>query len=326
MNWHRQLHIFIPGCLLGLFLVLAIAWPKPAIWLSSPRRQALSELSGGLAQAQTIPLASQVGWLEVKRLQGEVSITASEARPARVGDRLTRSGDRLTTGPRSLSILQLDNNIGSLQVAQNSSLSIRQLGMTQEGGWLTMLNLDQGQVRFRVNKEQMPRNSRFEVYSPSGVAGVRGTEFGVMVNPLNRVVIGTETGLVEAEANSQQVELPAGSGSAIFPGEAPTAPLPLDRQLSLDLEEVDYRGDDEIWLSGKVYPLNTVFANGIELPVSKTGFFEQQLSYRPTASTTTLTITPTAALVIRVENALGDKQEYELRGLGQNLISGQERP
>ncbi len=260
------------------------------------------------AKAQTVQLLNSKGWLEVQRLQGRVMIQTSAARQAKLGDRLTKPGDVVTTGPGASTVLKVDNRIGTVQVAQNSELRIRQLGVLRNGGWITTLNLDRGQARLKVDKRIMPRNSIFEVHSPSGVAGVRGTNFGVMLNPQNRLVVGTEEGLVEASAEGETVALKANFGSALFPGEPPLPPLELDRKLELNLVEVEFR-QGQLWLSGNIYPLNTVFASDQELAVDKNGAFGQLIP-----------IPSGDRLPLKVTNSVGEEQGYLIVGLDRDKL------
>lgn len=255
------------------------------------------------AKAQTVQLLNSKGWLEVQRLQGRVTIQTSAERLAKLGDRLTKPGDVVTTGPGASTLLKVDNRIGTVQVAQNSELRVRQLGVLRNGGWITTLNLDRGQARLKVDKRIMPSNSVFEVHSPSGVAGVRGTNFGVMLNPQNRLVVGTETGLVEASAQGKTVALEPEFGSALFPGEPPLPPLEVDRKLELNLVEVEFR-QGQLWLSGSIHPLNTVFARDLELAVDKNGAFGQLIP-----------IPPGDRLPIKVSNSFGEEQGYLVVGL-----------
>lgn len=66
---------------------------------------------------------------------------------------------------------------------------------------------------------------------PSGIAAVRGTEFGVLVTDDGTTNIATLTGQVAAIAESVTVPVDAGQVSTLFPGEVPSSPAPLDRVL-----------------------------------------------------------------------------------------------
>lgn len=306
----RRLRRFNLLSCLGLALLgslLGGLWNPVANWLGSDDVWPNPLSFAPPAMAQTVQVMTQVGWLEVQTLRGDVTIQASAPRAARVGDRLTKTGDTLTTGPRSATLLDIDNRIGTIQVAENSRLQVRQLGTLRNGGWVTTLDLARGQARLRVDKRILPKNSIFEVHSPAGVAGVRGTEFGVMVNSQNRMVVGTEGGLVEASAQGTTVTLKPESGSALFPQEPPLPPLPLDRELKLDLEEVDYR-NKHLWVNGQIHPLNTIFANGLELAVDKAGRFEQLIP-----------LPSEGRLALKVANSVGDEQGYLLMGLDRRV-------
>lgn len=251
---------------------------------------------GLLAQPQSI------GWLEVRHTQGNVILTTSPPKVARVGDRLSKVGDALQTGPNSSAILRFDQKIGTVNVAENTSLRIRRLGRLRSGARVTTLDLDQGQVRLNVRKFTNPY-SRLEIQSPAGVAAVRGTDYGISLGPDGRMVVATESGLVTAAALGKTVYLEPDFGSRLRPDELPSDPQPLDRELWLNLQNTEIN-DRQIYISGSIHPLNSVKVFGMDLPVDDDGRFEVSLPMR----------TPLSLFdfEIEVRNALGENRSYSL--------------
>lgn len=251
---------------------------------------------GLLAQSQSI------GWLEVRQTKGDVIFTASPPRVARVGDRLSKVGDSLETGPNSSAILRFDQKIGTINVAENTSLRIRRLGRLRSGARVTTLDLGQGQVRLNVRKFHNP-SSRLEINSPAGVAAVRGTEYGISLSNDGRMVVATESGLVTAAARGKTIYLEPDFGSRLRPNEQPSAPQRLDRELWLNLNGTEIN-DRQIYVSGKVHPLNSLFVAGTEVPLDDNGRFDVSL---PWPESTSL-----FDFEIEVRNALGESRGHSL--------------
>lgn len=240
------------------------------------------------------------GWIELTYLQGGVTVFLPETRTAKLGDRLIRPGQGLATQPRSAATLLLDRQIGRLQVAENTRFEIRRLDMIQ-GGRVTHLDLLRGQIRIQARKFSNPY-SQLTVTTPSGIAAVRGTEFGVSVNPSDRMAVGTNEGSVEISAQGQAVQVDPGFASLVYPGEPPLPPIPLDRQLNLNLTQISRRGD-RVRLSGQIDPANSLIQGGDQvLPSDRQGRFTLVLS------------NPNETLELIVRNPLGDQKRYRLSG------------
>jgi hypothetical protein len=92
-----------------------------------------------------------------------------------VGVRLSK-GDVIKTGPASHCDIQIGNNVGFVQIAPNSTLGINDLIANRSSSDAvtdTQLDLNQGAIFAKVNK--LSKASRFEIKTPKGIAGVRGT-------------------------------------------------------------------------------------------------------------------------------------------------------
>jgi hypothetical protein len=91
-----------------------------------------------------------------------------------------RGGDVLKTGPNSHVDMWLGNNNGELHVEPNSELALDKLIYTYTGFEMihdTQLNLRSGVAAGHVNK--MATGSKYEVKTPRGVAGIRGTRYRI---------------------------------------------------------------------------------------------------------------------------------------------------
>lgn len=243
-----------------------------------------------------------IGWLEVRQTQGQVIITSSPPKMAKVGDRLSKIGDSLETGANSSAILILDRGIGTINVAEKTNLRIRRLARLRSGARVTTLNLDQGQVRLNVRKFNNPE-SRLEIKSPAGVAAVRGTEYGISLSKDGRMVVATESGLVTAASLGRTVYLDSDFGSRLRPRELPSPPRLIDHELwiKLDGTEINRR---QIYVSGEVDPLNFVTIGGTEIALDDNGRFEASI---PLPDSTSL-----FDFELEVRNALGESRQHSL--------------
>lgn len=85
-------------------------------------------------------------------------------------------GDVIKTGINSRVDLQMGNNAGVVRVAENSTLTIDGATVTKTGADVvtdTQLTLGSGGLYAKVNK--LAKGSRYEITSPKGIAGIRGT-------------------------------------------------------------------------------------------------------------------------------------------------------
>lgn len=239
-------------------------------------------------------------WLQVERLAGTVSIHTSGQRSARVGDRLSAVGQGMSTGSGSSANLSLDNGIGSVAVAQNTRMTIQRLSTLADGARVTILDVSRGQARLQVRSFSNP-NSRLELHTPSGVAAVRGTEFGVAVAEDGKTSIATLEGQVEAISQGVDVPVDAGLASIIRPGEPPTPPLPLDRELEIQWR-LQMRRGNQLIMAGQIDAANTLLFGEDEIAISRTGNFELDLPLSNRHRT----------LMLTVRNPMGESRIHRL--------------
>jgi hypothetical protein len=126
-----------------------------------------------IAQAQT-PVQRKV---LVKAIAGEArySVGGGEfeilSPETRVG-----KGDVIKTAVNSHVDLDMGNNVGIIQVPENSTCTIDEATITKtqvEALTDTQLSVSSGGIYAKVNK--LAKGSRFEISTPKGIAGIRGT-------------------------------------------------------------------------------------------------------------------------------------------------------
>ncbi|MGD1853578.1 MAG: FecR domain-containing protein [Leptolyngbyaceae cyanobacterium] len=254
-----------------------------------------------VALAPAIKAQSVTGrWLRVQRISGNVTTLIGRRKSAQVGERLSAVGHGLITGNRSSANLAVDDGIGSIAVAQNTHLTIQQLYVLPDGGKVTVIDVPRGQARLQVRPFTHP-SSRLELRTPSGVAAVRGTVFGVSVDEDGQTNVATLEGQVEASAQEVAVPVNAGMVSIIHPGEPPSPARELDRELDIQWDSYEWRGD-HFYMAGRIDAANTLLAMGDELATSRAGRFEESLQL-PSRS---------QPVVLTVQNAMGEARTYRL--------------
>ncbi|AFY65998.1 FecR domain-containing protein [Geitlerinema sp. PCC 7407] len=240
-------------------------------------------------------------WLEVRQVVGQVTFLQRGQRlPGQVGQRLQQVGDGLQTGQRSRSVLAVDTGIGFIDVSENTALRVQEMRMAPDGGRVTRLQVSGGQARLRVRPFNR-RGSRLEVETPAGLSGVRGTEFGVSVQPDGKTGVATLEGRVDASAEGATVAVGANLQTLIVPGEPPTPPVPLRDDPRLDLQQIESaQGGRAARIVGRLDPVNLLLIEDQPQVVPPDGQFSLEAPLR-NGRITAIVITP-----------LGKRQTYEL--------------
>lgn len=268
--------------LIVMLLLLAIALPS-------------------LAQ-QSLPVRVD-RWLAVARTSGNVAFVRSgSTRAARVGDRVQSVGDGVNTAANSTAVLTVDTGIGYVNVLQNTIVRVRALAIAPDNGRITRLYVPRGQVRLQL-RPFTNRGSNLEIETPAGVSGVRGTEFGLNVQPDGKMAVATLSGRVETEAQGKSVLVSAGFQNLTVPGEPPSPPTPLTNSTALTyrIDRIFRNGNRRIRLVGQVDPVNTVLVGETPTVIDRNGEFTVEFPARSRLRLQVTVVTP-----------LGNQQVYEL--------------
>lgn len=193
-------------------------------------------------------------------------------RPAQVGLRLQSVGECLKTAPTAKAVLAMDTGIGVVNVSENTKLCIKTLTTLANGGRVTHLQLVQGQINLKVRPFSNPK-SRLEIHSPVGITGVRGTEFGVSVQPNGQTGVATLSGRVSAAAQQTSVLVGANLQTLIIPYEPPLPPQPLNNHPGLQLDLV-MPMDRQVQVKGRIDPTHILLVRGELQAISRSGTFD----------------------------------------------------
>ncbi|MEO1134043.1 MAG: FecR domain-containing protein [Cyanobacteria bacterium J06639_1] len=253
-----------------------------------------------------LPASQATRWLEVRKVEGEVSYQPHDfdIAPATAGDRLTQTGDRLITGAKSASLLAFDNGIGFARVTESTEMTVAELEVAGNQARITRLTVPRGNVTLQIRRFTNP-NSRLEVETPAGIAGVRGTVFGVGVSPAGKMAVATQDGAVDAIAQGETILVEKGFYSLVVPGQPPTPPQKLTGSLELEVEvlgTVDPTDSDAGGrIVGRVDPVNAVFLDGDPVETTLDGRFDRVFPIRADFK-----------LEVIVRSPLGGEKQYEL--------------
>ncbi|MBS9383583.1 MAG: FecR domain-containing protein [Dolichospermum sp. BR01] len=240
-------------------------------------------------------------YLEVRSIFGNVIYGNQQtSQPAKVGTKLQKVGDSISTGKNSRTMLALDTEIAFVEVAENTKLQIQKLHSTSNNGKVTELLVTGGQVRLKV-RPLNNRESRLEIKTPAGITGVRGTEFGVSVQPSGKTGVATLKGQVVTSAQGKTVSVNKGFQSFVIPGKPPSPPVRLRDDTSLQIKILADMGNQQAKIAGKVDPVNLVILANEPLITNQNGEFE------------VITALPNnRKIAVSITTPLGKKQKYEL--------------
>ena len=261
-------------------------------------------VAGISLQTNARPLSVRVNrWLELRNISGSVDfLRGGQWRPAQVGNRLEVIGDGIRTGAGSLARLAVDTQVGFVSVSENSALRITQLHTTPRGGKVTELDVDRGQARVFVRPFTNP-DSRLEIRTPAGVNGVRGTNFGIAIQPSGRSSLVVEEGLVVSEAQGVSVPVNAGFQNFTVPGEPPSTPVPITEDPSLNLLRLERQrqdGQSTVFVEGRTAPVNLLVIGDETQEIDQDGNFALELPITD------------RRIEVTVVTPLGTMQVYEL--------------
>jgi hypothetical protein len=141
-----------------------------------------------LTAAVSASAALQQGKAVVKSVSGTAEYSTGGAwAPLKAGAELA-SGSTIKTGADGEVVLSMAENGEGLIVAPNSVLGLDKLVFERTGADVvaeTQLDLKAGRIIGNVNKTSPA--SRFEIKTPTGVAGIRGTKFDISANGVVKV-------------------------------------------------------------------------------------------------------------------------------------------
>ncbi len=247
--------------------------------------------------------------IEITEIRGTVSF---KGRQAVAGDRLTEPGDEIITGADSTARLAIDNNIGIVEVAENTAVRISNLSSSAGGEKQTAIFVSRGRVRLSLSKTnaatpaantstiippnqiaalnsfsglgnsrqiaqaKSARTAPVRVETPEGVAGVRGTSFGVSVIDGKTAVETIEGAVAVSGSTDSEVVVNGGSATTIFSQSPPTPASASPRLAELQIRSLFRLSGNIYRLSGQINPIDIVYVNNEAIKIDREGNFKIQ--------------------------------------------------
>lgn len=258
----------------------------------------------------------EVRSLEVQKIQGTVIFNGRAAqlgdRLVQVGDEIetgSHSKVRLRINDYIGSIELSENTKVKLQILSGSSVSNQVTEIFVDRGQVRLAIASSVAEQFRGHRQrpteeqivaalnplvELAQNSEEEqqpkedldnstsdapvrVRTPRGVAGVRGTAFGVNVGPNGKTGVQTLDGAVEVRARNQEVISNAGTNAVINPGSPPTLNPNTPRLATLRLRSIRKNNGSRVRLVGQVENLDLIFIDDRPIETDAEGKFDVSL-------------------------------------------------
>ena len=244
-------------------------------------------------------------WLKVEKITGNVTyrnLYNYENRAAKVGDRLQAASDEISTGANGLALLSVDTGVGSIYVTENTTIKIVSFRTAADNGRITNLSIPRGKARLQIRKFTN-RGSQFNIQTPSGISGVRGTSYYVSVKPNGNTVVTTFKGKVATTAQNQTKMVNGGFQNLTVVGQPPSTAVPIinDASLRYVIDRQASSSGRFILFVGYTNPFNTVKVDELEQSLDESGKFSLRF---PATSSLKVKVT--------VKTSTGKIQIYEI--------------
>ena len=197
-------------------------------------------LIGALAGSST--QAGEMGEAVVRSIRGSAQYAeGGNWLPLSVGQVL-KPGSTIRTANESQVDLFMDQNGPVVRLAENTTLGVDKLNFEATGVDTvieTQLDLKSGRILGIVKK--MAATSKYEIKTPNGVAGIRGTEYDITATSVVRVVSGSLV-VVYVKSDGTVVTQVVNAGEMFVPSEGAVKPIPPDQLSQLVAEMKDIIG------------------------------------------------------------------------------------
>ncbi len=243
-------------------------------------------IAGNLETAQNVEMPASSRSIVVEAVRGTVIYGPSQ-QPVKVGQRLEQ-GTQVSTLGNSSARLLVDNQIGSVEIAENTTFQVKTLS-----GGKTSLFVTRGRVRLSIRSSagnpsaqkalsgsgqqlvssNSSRDYPITVETPAGIAGVQGTSFGVNVGPDGKTGISTINGKVAAQSQGREVLVTPGQYVVIQPGKGPTQPQTAAKRAEFRLLNLKRISAGAVRVIGQANPQDLVLVNDRAVQTDAQGKF-----------------------------------------------------
>jgi len=187
--------------------------------------------------------AAEAGKAVVRSIRGKAQYLDSGGQwlELKVGQVL-KPGSTVRTASDSHADLFMDENGPVVRLAENTTLGLDKLNYTATGVDTiieTQLDLKSGRILGIVRK--MADQSKYEIKTPNGVAGIRGTEYDITATSVLRVVSGSMV-MVYVKSDGTVITQVVNSNEMFVPSDGTVKLIPADQLSQLMAEVKDMEG------------------------------------------------------------------------------------
>jgi len=187
--------------------------------------------------------AAEAGKAVVRSIHGDAQYQESGGQwlPLKVGQVL-KAGSAVRTANDSHADLFMDQNGPVVRLVENTTLGLDKLNYTATGVDTiieTTLDLKSGRIIGVVRK--MADQSKYEIKTPNGVAGIRGTEYDITATSVLRVVSGSMV-MVYVKSDGTVITQVVNTNEMFVPSDGTVKLIPADQLSQLVPEIRDMEG------------------------------------------------------------------------------------
>ena len=194
--------------------------------------------------------AAETGKAVVRSIRGQAQYQEAGGQwlQLKVGQVL-KAGSTVRTANDSHADLFMDQNGPVIRLVENTTLGLDKLSFTVTGVDTiieTQLDLKSGRIIGIVRK--MADQSKYEIKTPNGVAGIRGTEYDITATSVLRVVSGSMV-IVYVKTDGTVITQVVNSNEMFVPSDGTVKLIPTDQLSQLVPEIRDMEGAPMVALS-----------------------------------------------------------------------------
>ena len=192
--------------------------------------------------------AGEAGKAVVRSIRGSAQYAdGANWLPLRVGQ-ILKPGSTVRTANESQVDLFMDQNGPVVRLVENTQLGIDKLNFDTTGIDTvieTQLDLKSGRILGIVKK--MSHDSKYEIKTPNGVAGIRGTEYDVWATSVVRVISGSLV-VVYVKPDGTVITQVVNAGEMFVPAAGAVEHIPADQLSQLIAQVNELRGAPSVAL------------------------------------------------------------------------------
>jgi len=210
-------------------------------------------------------------------MKGTAMVTKASGKEAlHFGDVIDDGATIQTDAASVVDLSFTDHSI--LRIKPSTTVSLKTMGETKDGGLVTELNINTGKIVNSVKKLQ--KDSSYKVVSPTMVAGVRGTAFEVEVADNATIFVAEGSVHVESKIASKEEHVLSADNGVTIKGDKDEIFHNQDKvkQILSEITEMEANSTKDVMAAMKALPkvaneeeLKKIYNKDIEILVMKDG-------------------------------------------------------